>query len=119
MAEDFDLSCTNKFEVELGSSLRHCCNTSRKLKQLALNAAELKINNQIDLTCKENDVGLSVKNILDAVQNLRGKLNIIETTFDCSDKTVFNLGETVQELESVVNIVSKNKNTIFTHRNLL
>jgi len=38
------------------------------------------------LACKENDVGLSVKNILDAVQNLRGKLNIIETTFDCSDK---------------------------------
>jgi len=38
------------------------------------------------LTCIENDVGLSVKNILDSVQNLRGKLNIIETTFDCSDK---------------------------------
>lgn len=33
-------------------------------------------------------------------------------------QTVFNLEETVQELESIVNIVSKNKNTIFSHRML-
>lgn len=42
-----DLSCTNKFEVELGSSLRHRSNASRKLKQLTVNAAKLKINNQV------------------------------------------------------------------------
>jgi len=41
---------------------------------------------QINLTCKENDIDLSVKNILDEVQNVRGKLSTIETTFDCSDK---------------------------------
>lgn len=42
-----DLSCTNNFEVELGSYLRHCSNASRKLKKLAINAAELKLNNQV------------------------------------------------------------------------
>lgn len=31
---------------------------------------------------------------------------------------MFNLGETVQEFESIVNTVSKNKNTIFSHRML-
>lgn len=42
-----DLSSINKFEVELGSSLRHCCNASRKLKQLAINNVDLIINNQV------------------------------------------------------------------------
>lgn len=41
---------------------------------------------QINLTCKENDIDLSVKNILDEVQNLRGKLSTIETNFDYSEK---------------------------------
>lgn len=42
-----DLSCTNNFEVELGSYLRHRSYASRKLKKLAINAAELKLNNQV------------------------------------------------------------------------
>lgn len=119
MAADFDLSCINDFEVELGSSLRRCCNASRKLKLLISKDVELKLNNQVNLKCKSNNADLSVKNILDDVQNIRSKLNTIKTTVDCSDKPLSNIEEFIEELENIVNIISKNKNTIFSHRNLL
>lgn len=42
-----DLSYIDSFEVELGSSLKHRRHASRKLHQLAINAIELKLNNQV------------------------------------------------------------------------
>jgi len=119
MAEDlFDLSCINDFEEGLESSLRHCRYASRKLKQLTKITAELKLNNQVNLMYKEKNIDLGIKSILDDVQNLCCKLNTIPSTVD-SDNTLLNIGESIQELESIVDIVTKNKNTIFTHRNTL
>lgn len=42
-----NLSHIYKFEVELGSSLRHCRNVSRKLTQLSKKDVEIKLNNQV------------------------------------------------------------------------
>lgn len=41
---------------------------------------------QVNLTCENDNVDLSVKNILDDVQNIRNKLNTVKTTVDYSDK---------------------------------
>lgn len=41
---------------------------------------------QANLTCKENNIDLSIKNILDDVQNICDKLSIIESPLNCSDK---------------------------------
>lgn len=41
------MSSIHNFEVELGSSLRHCSYASQKLKQLTTNAVEVKLNNQV------------------------------------------------------------------------
>lgn len=43
----------------------------------------------MNLTCKDNNVDVSVKNILDDVQSIRGKLSTFETTIDCSDKVSY------------------------------
>jgi len=118
MAKKLDLSSIDKFEEELGSSLRHCRYTSRKLNQLINNAVELKLNNQ-NFVYKQNNIDPDIKSILDNVQYINEKLNVVETTVDCTDKTAMNFEESVQELEHIVNIVSNNKNTIFTHRKLL
>lgn len=42
-----DLSSIDQFEVELGTSLKHCYHASRKLNQLIVNAVELKLNDQV------------------------------------------------------------------------
>ncbi|XP_050532121.1 uncharacterized protein LOC126900450 [Daktulosphaira vitifoliae] len=119
MADEFDLSLFNQFEEELGSSLRHCRNATRKLKQLTKNIVELKLNNQLEVSYKENDIDLSVKNILDDIQNIRVKVDTVETIVDTSKNTIFNLTETVQEFENIVHILLENERTIFSHRNLL
>ncbi|VVC39302.1 Hypothetical protein CINCED_3A005912 [Cinara cedri] len=111
---------TEQFEENLISSLRHCRKVSRKLKQITINLADLNFKNQIDVIYYEENVDLSIKNILDDVQNIRSNLSAIENTDDDSfDKTAFNLEEKLQEFQSIINIVSKNKNTIFSHRTLL
>lgn len=40
----------------------------------------------MNLTYKDNNIDVSVKNILDDVQSTRSKLSSSETTIDCSDK---------------------------------
>ncbi|XP_025417537.1 uncharacterized protein LOC112688511 [Sipha flava] len=119
MADDFDVSLTNNFDLNLGSSLRHYCRASQKLQLLTKKSVELKLNNQIHLTSNDNNVDLSVKTILDEMQNVRSKLDTIEHSVDFSNKVEFNLEETVNEIENIIDIISKNKNTIFSHRNLL
>lgn len=41
---------------------------------------------QTNLICKESDIDLSLKYILDDVQNIRDKFSAIESTVNCSDK---------------------------------
>lgn len=40
---------------------------------------------QVNVTCENNNVDLSVKNILDDVKNIRSRLNAVKTTVDYSD----------------------------------
>lgn len=42
-----DVSLTNNFDLSLGSSLRHCCRASQKLRLLTKKVVELKLNNQV------------------------------------------------------------------------
>lgn len=41
---------------------------------------------QINLTCKESNIDLNIKNILDDVQIIRDKFSTIESSVNCSDK---------------------------------
>lgn len=42
-----DVSLTNNFDLNLGSSLKHYCRASRKLQLLTKKIVELKLNNQV------------------------------------------------------------------------